>query len=610
MRRSVRTLMTLLALMLALAGCGGPAAPTQPSSAEPTAPAQPAAATATQAPAPTAQAQAPATAQVLAPATAAAQAPAAPAQGKAITIQMGANDPRSIDPQRAIDTRDWQLLDLLFSSLAVLDVETNELMPGMAESWDISPDGKVYTFHLLKQVPWVRYNAKTGAVEQAQDDGGKPRYVTANDFVYGYLRALDPQTGSPAAYMLAPYIAGAAEFNGGKGSRDKVAVKAVDDYTFQITAPDKVGFALAIYSIINARATPEWAIKKSGDAWTEPENINSYGPFALKGWAHESSQTFVKNPFWSGSKGIRQPGLDQITFRFIDEAVGLREYEAGTIDVTTVPGDQIERIRVDSKLSAEFKVVPGSCSGAFGFHTKKPPFDNVHIRRAFNYAVDRESLVKDVLAGGQIPARFFTPPSITAAPSGTDIGDLGIKFDPDKAKQELDLGLKELGLSSVDQLPPISMEFGTGQEASAVSQALQAMWQDTLGAKVELTQIDNTVYWSKQEKDAGQIFRAGWCPDYNDANNYLRDVYRSDSIYNYGKWKNDTYDSLVDKARVETDPATRLKLYTQAEQILSVEDAGTMVLFFPVRAELTKSNIKRTYSLTALEHFWDWDIAN
>jgi len=172
------------------------------------------------------------------------------------------------------------------------------------------------------------------------------------------------------------------------------------------------------------------------------------------------------------------------------------------------------------------------------------------------------------------------------------------------------LGLKELGLSSADQLPPISMEFGTGQEASAVSQALQAMWQTTLGVQVELAQIDNTVYWSKQEKDAGQIFRAGWCPDYNDANNYLRDVYRSDSIYNYGKWKNDTYDSLVDKARVETDPAARLKLYTQAEQILTVEDAGTMALFFPVRAELTKSTIKRTYSLTALEHFWDWDITS
>jgi oligopeptide transport system substrate-binding protein len=600
MRRTARFLVPLVALAFALAGCGGAAAPQQPTPAEATA--APAA--------PTAVSVVPATTTVAAPTEAPAAPTAAPAQGKAITVQLGANDPRSIDPQRAIDTRDWQLLDMLFSSLAVLDVETNDLLPGMAESWDVSSDGKVYTFHLLKELPWVRYNAASGAVEQVQDESGKPRYVTANDFVFGFLRALDPATGSPAAYMLAPYIVGAAEFNGGKGSRDAVKIRAVDEYTFEITSPEKVGFALAIYSIINARATPEWAIKASSDAWTEPENINSYGPFVLKEWVHESSQTFVKNPFWPGSKGIRQPGLDEITFRFIDEAVGLREYEAGTIDVTAVPGDQIERIRVDPTLSAEFKVVPGSCSGAFGLNTTKPPFDNLHIRRAFNYAVDRETLVKDVLAGGQIPARSFTPPSISASPSGGDLGDLGIRFDAEKAKQELALGLKDLGLASADQLPPISMEFGTGQEASSVAQALQAMWQETLGVQVELAQIDNTVYWSKQEKDAGQIFRAGWCPDYNDANNYLRDVYRSDSIYNYGKWTNQKYDALVDQARVETDPAARLKLYTEAEQILNVDDAGTMSLFYPVRAELTKASIKRTYSLTALEHFWDWEITN
>lgn len=601
MSRFVRLLMAVLALVLVLAGCGGPATPEQSSGVQTTVPAPataPPAATAAQPAQPT-----------TAPTPAQAEPTAAPAQ-KAITIQLSANDPRSIDPQRAIDTRDWQLLAMLFPSLTVLNVETNELMPGIVEGWDSSSDELVYTFHLMKEVPWVYYNTQSGAVEQAQDDGGKPRYVTAHDFVYGFLRALDPATGSPAAYMLAPYIVGGAEFNGGTGSRDKVEVTAVDDYTFQITAPEKVGFVLAIYSIINARATPEWAIKESGDAWTEPENIVSYGPFTLKAWEHESSQTYVKNPFWPGSEGIRQPALDEITFRFIDEAVGLREYEAGTIDMTNVPGDQIERIRVDSALSAQFKVVPGSCTGAFGFHTQKPPFDNLHIRRAFNYAVDRETLVKDVLAGGQIPAHFFTPPSVPGAPSGADAGDLGIAFDPDKAKQELELGLKELGLASADQLPPITMEFGTGQEPSSVAQALQVMWQDTLGVQVELAQIDNTVYWSKQETDAGQIFRAGWCPDYNDANNYLRDVYRSDSIYNYGKWKNETYDLLVDQARVETDLAKRLELYTQAEQLLAAEDAGTMALFYPVRAQLTKPSIKRTYSLTALEHFWDWDLAN
>jgi len=211
--------------------------------------------------------------------------------------------------------------------------------------------------------------------------------------------------------------------------------------------------------------------------------------------------------------------------------------------LTAVPGDQIERVRVDSELGPQLKIVPGVCTQAWGFHTQKPPFDNIHIRRAFNYAVDRETLVKDVLAGGEIPSPFYTPPSIALAPAGTDFGDLGIRFDPDKAREELELGLKELGLSSADELPPITVEFGTSATLSAVAQALQAMWLETLGIQVELSMIDNTVYWAKQEEDAGQIFRAGWCPDYNDANNYLRDVYRSDSIYNYGKWNSPEYDT-------------------------------------------------------------------
>ncbi len=604
MKKSACFLITWLMLAWILAGCGSAATPEAPPPATPTALAEPAETTAppTEAPAEPTATTPPQ------PTEAPTEASAVPSELKAITVQEGANDPRSIDPQRAIDTRDWLLLAQLFPSLTVLNLETQETMPGMAESWEVSEDGLVYTFHLLKEVPWVRYNPDTGAVEQVMDENGQTRYVTAPDFVYGYLRALDPETGSPAAYMLAPYVAGAADFNGGSGSRDEVGIKAVDDYTFQVTTPEKVGFTLVIYSIINARATPAWAIEESGDAWTEPENINTYGPFALKEWAHESHMTFVKNPFWLGSEGISQPALNEITFRFVDEAVGLQEYEAGTYDVTEVPPDQIVRVQVDATLGPELKIVPGTCSQVWGFNTTKPPFDNVHIRRAFNYAIDRETLVKDVLAGGQVPAPFFTPPSIAMAPSGTDIGDLGISFDPDKAKEELELGLKDLGLSSVEELPSITAEFGTSPELSAVSQALQAMWQETLGIQVELSQIDNTVYWSKQEEDSGQIFRAGWCPDYNDANNYLRDVYRSDSIYNYGKWSNAKYDELVDQARVETDPATRVKLYTEAEQLMCVEDAGIMALYYPVIAQLTRPNIKRTYAASTVENFWEWDI--
>ena len=585
-------LVSLVVLALALSSCGAPAATatapaTEPPSVSSPEPTQPPAEQPTEA------------------------STEVSTQPKAITIGRGADDPKSIDPQRAVDARDSELTTHFFPGLLIPDVQTNELKAGMAESWEVSDDGKVFTFHLIPEVPWVRYNPDTDAVEEVQDDSGNVRFVTAQDFVFGFTRALDPATASPAAYILAPYIVGGAEFNGGSGSADALGLKAVDDYTFEVTAPEKLGYTLGIYSIINAKATPEWAIQESGDAWTEPENINTYGPYALKAWEHENNLVMTKNPFWPGSEGIQQPKIDQVTLRFIDAATALTEFEAGNMDMAPVPSDQLARLMADPELGPQVNVVPGMCTQAWGFNTQKPPFDNVHIRRAFNYAVDRVTLVNDVLAGGQIPAVFFTPPAVAVAPSALpEFQDIGnTLYDPEKAKAELAEGLKDLGLASADQLPSITVEYGTSNELTSVAQALQAMWQETLGVQVTLSQIDVKVYWGKQETDAGQIFRAGWCPDYNDANNYLLDVYRSDSIYNYGKWKNEEYDGLIDGARVETDEAARLDAYTQAEQILNIEDAGTMTLYYPVVPTITKSNITRTYSMIGTDYFWDWDIS-
>ncbi len=597
MPNMMRYVLVLLIIAAIVAGCGPTAAP-EPMT-EPTEVAAPEATTATEA-----QPTEPPAEPTAVPEPAEPE----PAAQKSIIIQQGANDPHSIDPQQAIDARDMTLTSHLFPSVTIQDAETNDIEPGMASGWEVSDDGLVYTFHLLENVPWVRYNPDTDAVEEVTDESGSVRYVTAADFVYGFTRALDPATASPAAYILAPYVQGGVEFNAGTSTAEDLGLRAVDDYTFEVTAPEKVGFALGIYSIINARATPQWAVEDSAEVWTEPENIATYGPYALKSWEHEASMTFVKNPFWPGSEGIRQPMIDEIVHRFIDEAVGLRDYEAGTLSVTTVPSDQIARLQSDAVLSEQLMIVPGQCTQAWGFNATKAPFDNVHIRRAFNYAVDRETLVRDVLGGGEIPAAFFTPPSITLAPAGTDAVAQGVYFDAAKAQEELQLGLTDLGLASAADLPAITVEFGTSPVLSAVAQALQTMWQQTLDVQVELSQIDNTVYWSKQEQDPGQIFRAGWCPDYNDTNNYMADVYRSDSIYNYGHWTHPDYDPLVDEARVETDAATRLELYTQAEILLNVDDAGTMSLYYPVVAQLTQPNVERTHSINGAQAFWDWDV--
>jgi oligopeptide transport system substrate-binding protein len=518
-------------------------------------------------------------------------------------------DPRSIDPQQAIDTKDWNLENVLFPALNTLDDETREIMPGLASSWEQSDDGLTYTFHLIENVPWVRYNADTGAVEQVMDDSGNPRYVTASDVVYGWTRALDPAVGSPAAYMLAPLIAGGQEFNSGEGSAEDLGLRAVDDFTFEVTAPEAVGYALGIYGIINARPTPQWAIEESGDSWTEPENINTYGPFALKEWVHDDHMTYIKNPFWPGSEGYGQALLDELVVRFLDGEVQLREYEAGNLDVVpTVPSGQYDRISTDSVLSQELTVFAGMCTEVWGFHTQLPPFDNVHIRRAFTYAVDRQSLVDNIVKSGHIPSRWYTPPSVNFAPTPENNPDLGVVFDAELAQQELQLGLQDLGLASADQLPAVTVVFGNTELLNAIGQALQVMWQDTLGVTVTLNPMDNTTYWSTMLEDAGQIHRAGWCPDYNDANNYTRDVMRSDGIYNYGRWNNADFDALVDEARISTDPDLRRELYAQAEQLEVVEDAAVIPLYWNGIATLTKPYVTRSFAPNNVQSYWKWDI--
>jgi oligopeptide transport system substrate-binding protein len=528
---------------------------------------------------------------------------------KILVTAAGPGDPRSIDPQQAFDTKDWNLENVLFPALNTLNEETREIAPGLAESWEVSDDGLVYTFHLLQNVPWVRYNADSGEVEQVMDDSGNPRYVTAHDVVFGWTRALDPAVGSPAAFMLAPLIVGGQEFNAGEGSAEDLGIRAVDDFTFEVTAPEAVGYALGIYGIINARPTPQWAIEAAGDAWTEPENINTYGPFALKEWVHDDHITYIRNPFWPGSEGYGQAILDELVVRFLDAEVQMREYEAGNLDVVpNVPGTQFDRVSTDPTLSQELTVFAGMCTGVWAFHTEKPPFDNVHIRRAFNYAVDRESLVANVIKGGQIPSRWYTPPSVNFAPTPEDNPDLGIVFNAETAQQELQLGLEELGLASAADLPAISVVFGNTEGNNAIGQALQVMWQDTLGVTVELNPLDTTTYWSTMAEDAGQIHAAGWCPDYNDANNYTRDVMYSTGIYNYGRWNSPEFDALVDEARTSTDNDRRRELYAQAEQLMVVEDAAVIPLVWNSIATLTKPYVTRTFAPNNVESYWKWDI--
>lgn len=530
---------------------------------------------------------------------------------KVLRTDIGADDVPTIDPAIATDASSIQILDMTYIGLTFI-AEDSSTKLGMATDFStvVNADGSAtHTFNLLQNVPWVRYNAETGAVEEVTDETGAVRYVTAGDFAYGFLRTLDPATAGDYAYLLANAVVGGSEFNGGTGTADGVAVRAIDDYTLEVTTVNNYAFTPAILGLWMARPQPQWVIEEFAEFWIEPQNYVAYGPFTLKEWPRGEYISIIKNPFWPGTDALPVPALDEVQFFVMDETVALTSYEAGELDRTdTVAAAELPRIQADPALSAELSTGVLQCSYYAAFGINNPPMDNVHLRRALSYAIDRQDIVENVTQGGQQPASFFTNIGVNAAPLQENYPDLGIGYDPDKAQEELDLALADLGLSDASELPPISLLYNNSSLHQAVFEAVQAMWADELGVQVELTAQEFATYLD--QRSSFPVFRAAWCSDYPDAHNFLFDVFQSTSDNNDTGFANAEFDALVAQAASETDLQTRKDLYAQAEHILVYEEAAIAPIYFYASLEMSKPYVERTYAQGSTQRFENWDLSN
>jgi len=597
MRKTYMLLGLLIAISMLLTACGPAAAPEAPAPAAPVAPA----------------------------------APAAPEEmGPKVMMGTfsGSGDVPSLDPAVAEDTSSIQVIEETFIGLTHLHEVTNLLEPGMATEWEAvtNDDGtQTVTFHMRNDVPWVRWNGTE--VETVKTcDGSADRMVNANDFAYGIQRHLLPATASPYAYLLDFVLKGAADFNNGVTEDfTTVGVTVVDDYTLQLTFLEPTAYNNQIAGLWVARPQPKWVIEGDcdggvearGERWTEPGFFQSYGPYTMSEWVHDSEMTLIKNPFWPGSDAIPSPKIDQIHLLMIDATAQLAEYEAGNLDfVKDVPLADLDRIKADPTLSAEFNAAPSLCTYFYGFNTTAPIVSDVRVRRALSMAVDRQALIDNVTKGGQEPAQWFARPGLAGAPTMADHPDLGIKSDPAGAKAELQAYLDETK-QTADQLD-LTLMFNTSSGHQRIAEAIQQMWKDNLGVNVKVVNQEWAVYL-ETVKGAGtpQIFRLGWCQDYPDANNFDREVWAangSNNPYTDGKpsggvfWFNQEYEDLVKQAASETDPAKRVELYAQAEEILVSTDAVMIPIYWYTDLDLTKPYITRTYGSTDRQAWEKWDI--
>jgi oligopeptide transport system substrate-binding protein len=530
----------------------------------------------------------------------------------------GSGDVPTIDPNLATDTTSVQIDMMAFPGITVLDEETSQEYAGMAEKWDVSADGLVYTFHLRNNIPWVKWDGAKKEVVKVQDCEGNDRLVTAHDFEFGILRALDPATASDYAYVLTFAIAGSADYNAGVTTdTTTVGVKAIDDFTLEITFMEDVAYNTNIIGLWTAAPVPQWLIngddctEARGDRWTEPGFFQSYGPYTMKEWIHDSTISIVKNPFWPGIEALPVPKIDEVNFIMLDAAPAFAEYEAGNIDAAAVPQADIDRVKADPEMSKELVIAGVTCTYYYGFNTKAPFVDDVRVRRALSEALDRQGLVDNVLKGGQQPAQWFSRPGIAAAPTMESHPDLGVKYNPDDAKKLMDEYLAEKGITAADV--DITLMFNTSSGHQTIAEAIQQMWKENLGIDVKLTNQEWKVYLNTiKSPETPQIYRLGWCQDYPDANNFIREVFITGGSANPGdggvNYSNPEWEELLLKAAVEKDPAKRLEMYAQAEQTLCYDDAVIIPIYWYTRVTTTKPYIKRTFGVGGQENFTKWEI--
>ncbi len=440
------------------------------------------------------------------------------------------NNPRDYDPATGGPN------NLLYSGLVMFNPHL-QIVPDLAQSWDINPAGTVYTFHLH---PTARFH-----------DG---RAVTASDFIYSWDRAADPTTASNTVLTYLGDIVGLRDRRAGKAARIR-GLLALDDHTLQVTidAPKPYFLMKLAYGISvvldrsNVASGPEWYRRPNGS-----------GPYRLTRWEPNKVQIYERNATFYGPPPAIRYVVNQLY-----TGVGIRLYETDQVDLTGVSRADVARMRDPGEpLHRDLIEGVNMCTSYISFDVTKPPFDDLRVRQAFALAVDKDRYLDLTLHGVGIVARGLYPPALP----GHNPALRGLDYNPTLAQQRL----AESRYGGAKGLPPIVFTVsGFGSDAAPTVAALVAMWQQTLGVPVAVENLEPDRY--RDEIHAGQhgnILLSGWCADYPDPENFADALFHSGAEENVGGYSNPTLDRLLEQARVERDVPTRMALYGQAEQTL------------------------------------------
>jgi len=486
-----------------------------------------------------------------------------PAEGNVLNLY--GIDPLTLDPAITGEMTSHQYIMPLFGGLVRLD-DNLEPAHDIARKWEVSDDGRIYTFYLREDVKF--HNG---------------REVKAEDFKYSWERACDPATGSQTAPTYLNDIVGVKEVLAGKNTEIS-GVRVIGDYTIAVTIDAPKAYFLSKLTYPTAYVVDRDNVASGEDWWHHP---NGTGPYKLKQWDENELLVLEKNELYYDNVAK----VDFVAFH-LWAGVPFNLYETGEIDATDVNLLYIDKAKDEAgPFHLELDVVSELSFFYIGFNATKPPFDDVNIRRAFAMAVDREKLASLVYRDMVEPAGGILPPGMP----GFNEKLSGLAYDVTKAR-ELIASSK---YGDVSQLPPIVMTAsGWGGLISPEVEAVIEEWRRNLGVEVTVRQLEplRYLYHLKQEKD--NVYYMGWIADYPHPQDFLEILFYTGSENNYGEYSNPEVDSLLDMAGVEMDSDLSLKLYQQAEQKM-VDDAACIPLWFGRNYVLVKPYIDG-YKLDAM----------
>lgn len=547
-----------------------------------------------------------------------------PGPEKPITLAWNfSTEPPTADPSLATDTTSVDVITNMNVGLTQFDPVTGEVLPYLATDWEIGEDAdgnQTWTFNLRDDIAWVNHNPKTGETTQVMDADGNPEFVDAHDVVYGVKRTINPDTGSDYAYVLYS-VKNAQGVNEGDEelTLDDVGVVALDDYTVQFTLENPAPWFGGIASMWIAMPMHQATIEEWDSQWIEAGLIVTNGPYVMDEWIHGGNLNLVKNPLWVNADDVQIERVEGVMINEASTAFAL--YENNELDTVGVPLPEIDRVKADPVLSAEFFNAPAACTYYYGFTNTKYPMTDQRVRLAFSAAVDRQSLIDNVIKGGQIPATSFAPPGIFGAPPP---GEVGQGYDADAAVASLQAFLDEEGLTLDDfNALDIVLMHNTSEGHARIAAAIQQMWKDNLGVDVRVENQEWAVYLETLKstnpvEEEPHVFRMGWCADYPDENNWVHEVFNSDAGANRlrrncldpncAETTISEYDELTYAAQIETDPAARTELYSQAEDILARTEAAYIPIYHYTTVNVTKPWLTRNFPNIGGNDFFNWTI--